>query len=79
MAATVETIPAIPLRSPKGEFRNTAYIDFSVEDKLDTDRFNQVLWNGLKGPTEPYPSDRDGRDLRKNRPALLRESKSKNQ
>src|SRR5215469_5649552 len=32
MAATVETIPAIPLRSPKGEFRNTAYIDFSVEE-----------------------------------------------
>jgi len=32
MAATVETIPAIPLRSPKGEFRNTAYIDFSIEE-----------------------------------------------
>ena len=32
MAATVETIPAIPLRSPKGEFRNTPLIDFSVEE-----------------------------------------------
>ena len=32
MAATVETIPAIPLRPPKGEFRNTSYIDFSTEE-----------------------------------------------
>jgi 1-pyrroline-5-carboxylate dehydrogenase len=32
MAATVETFPAIPVRSPKGEFRNTSYIDFSVEE-----------------------------------------------
>ncbi|MBV9072623.1 MAG: L-glutamate gamma-semialdehyde dehydrogenase [Acidobacteria bacterium] len=29
MAATIETIPAISLRSPQGEFRNTAYIDFN--------------------------------------------------
>ena len=32
MAATVETISAISLRSPKGEFRNTSYIDFSNEE-----------------------------------------------
>ena len=29
MAATVETLPDISLRSPQGEFRNTSYIDFS--------------------------------------------------
>ena len=29
MAATIETISAISLRSPRGEFRNTAYVDFS--------------------------------------------------
>jgi len=58
----------------------TRGFDFSAEDKLDTGLFNQVLWNGLKGPNEPYPSDRDGRDLRNNRPALLREiNKGKNQ
>lgn len=45
----------------------TKGFDFSVEDKLDSDRFNQILWNGLKGE-EPYPSERDGRDLRENRP-----------
>ena len=29
MAATVETLPDISLRSPRGDFRNTPYIDFS--------------------------------------------------
>ena len=29
MAATIETISAISLRSPRGEFRNTSYIDFT--------------------------------------------------
>lgn len=57
----------------------TRDFDFSVEDKLDTERFNQILWNGLKGPGEPYPAERDGRDLRKNRPTLLRDFKSKDQ
>src|ERR1700739_1395808 len=32
MAATIETISTISLRAPKGEFRNTAYIDFSNEE-----------------------------------------------
>jgi YVTN family beta-propeller protein len=56
----------------------TRNFDFSVEDNLDTPRFNLILWNGLKDQAEPYPSERDGRDLRKNRPALLRDFKSKN-
>src|SRR5207248_10939433 len=29
MAATIDTISAISLRSPRGEFRNTAHIDFT--------------------------------------------------
>src|ERR1700756_2808763 len=29
MAATIETISTISLRSPRGEFRNTSYIDFT--------------------------------------------------
>jgi len=32
MAASIETISSISLRSPKGEFRNTSYIDFSNEE-----------------------------------------------
>jgi hypothetical protein len=50
---------------------NTKGFDFSSEDKLDSDRFNLVLWNGLKGDDQPYPADRSGRDLRKHRSALL--------
>jgi hypothetical protein len=48
--------------------------DFSAEDKLDSAQFNLVLWNGLKGEDQPYPSDRDGRDLSKDRQRLLRAS-----
>jgi hypothetical protein len=59
---------------------NTKGFDFSVEDKLDSDRFNLVLWNGLKGESTPYPAERDGRDLSKHRDALLHaQRKSKNQ
>ncbi|HJW98958.1 MAG TPA: aldehyde dehydrogenase family protein, partial [Terriglobales bacterium] len=32
MAATLETIPAVSLRSPRGEFRNTAHLDFKSEE-----------------------------------------------
>jgi YVTN family beta-propeller protein len=53
----------------------TKEFDFSAEDKLDSDRFNLVLWNGLKGNNQPYPADRRGRDLRKHRAALLRDLK----
>jgi len=38
-----------------------------------------VLWKGLKGDGQPYPSERDGRDLSKHRDELLRDlRKSKN-
>ena len=42
--------------------------DFSSEDRLDTARFNSALWQGLG--SGPEPSDRDGKDLRKNRQDL---------
>jgi DNA-binding beta-propeller fold protein YncE len=48
--------------------------DFSAEDKLDSASFNLVLWKGLKGEDQPYPEERDGRDLSRNRKNLLRES-----
>jgi DNA-binding beta-propeller fold protein YncE len=58
----------------------TEGFDFTAEDKLDSDSFNRVLWNGLKGESTPYPSERDGRDLSKHREALLHaQRKSKNQ
>jgi hypothetical protein len=49
--------------------------DFTSEDKLDSESFNMVLWKGLKGEAQPYPSVRDGRDLSKHRDALLRDLK----
>ena len=34
----------------------TRGMDFSDADKLDTDRFNHILWEGLKGPSVPFPN-----------------------
>lgn len=45
--------------------------NFTGEDQLDEPRFNRALWAGLKGEHVPFPIVRHGRDLRKNRAALL--------
>jgi hypothetical protein len=50
----------------------TKDFDFSAEDKLDSQSFNMVLWAGIKGDAQPYPSERDGRNLSKHRDELLR-------
>jgi len=55
---------------------HTQGFDFSAEDKLDTAAFNLVLWEGLKDGKEPYPEERDGRDLSKDRGRLLRDYNS---
>jgi len=44
----------------------TRGMDFSTEDRLDTERFNNVLWHAFKGENTPYPVERDGKDLRQN-------------
>jgi DNA-binding beta-propeller fold protein YncE len=46
--------------------------NFDQEDRLDTPAFNRALWRGLKGDGAPYPSARDGRDLSRDRAALLK-------
>jgi hypothetical protein len=46
--------------------------DFKREDHLDTVRFNRALWAGLMGEDTPYPAERHGRDLSRNREALLK-------
>jgi hypothetical protein len=46
--------------------------NFAREDDLDTERYNAVLWEGLKGKNVPYPAVRGGADLRQNREALLK-------
>jgi DNA-binding beta-propeller fold protein YncE len=62
--------PAAPPRSAAYWAAAMAGQDFSEEDRLDTAKFNRALWRGLKGDA-PYPTRRDGKDLRENRPALL--------
>jgi DNA-binding beta-propeller fold protein YncE len=49
----------------------TKGFDFGTEDKLDSDAFNQILWQGLKGDGAAYPSERDGVDRSKHRRDLL--------
>ncbi len=34
--------------------------NFSVKDKLDTNQFNRILWEGLNGSKSPYPTIRNG-------------------
>jgi len=48
----------------------TAGMDFSAEDRIDFDRYNHILWEGLMG-SKPYPSFRSGLDLRSNRQERL--------
>lgn len=48
---------------------------FAVEDKLDPEKFNQILWTGVKGEN-PYPTGRNHADLRQNRTQLLAQQPS---
>jgi len=41
----------------------TRGFDFSVEDRIDSEKFNRILWEGLMGD-KPYPTTRSGADLR---------------
>jgi YVTN family beta-propeller protein len=56
--------------------QHTQGFDFSVEDKLDSEKFNLVLWKGMMGEQQPYPSRRSGRNLRANRIQLLKKKKN---
>jgi hypothetical protein len=67
----VKTIRAEQSHDAKYWAEKTLGFDFSQEDKLDAEAFNQVLWSGLKGD-KPYPAERDGRNLRKHRRELLK-------
>lgn len=44
---------------------------FGEADKLDDERFNRVLWAGVKGNDVAYPIARSGANLRQNRAQLL--------
>ena len=42
----------------------TKGMDFSQEDRVDTEKFNRIIWEGLMGD-KPYPASRSGADLRR--------------
>ncbi len=48
----------------------TKGMDFSVEDHLDSAKFNRVVWNGVMG-NKRYPTFRSGVDLSKDRSSFL--------
>lgn len=52
----------------------TKQFNFEVEDKLDSEAFNRILWAGVKGDSVPYPTERSHADLRQNRAQLLKNS-----
>ena len=54
----------------------TKGMDFTVEDKIDSAKFNRIIWQGLMGKDAPYPLERSGRDLRDGRGELLKEHSS---
>jgi hypothetical protein len=77
--ATVEnSLPrTAPILAYDKDIHNAVYwqkklgdMDYDVEDKLDTPRFNRELWKGMMGD-KPYPKQRSGKDLRLNRAVLL--------
>jgi hypothetical protein len=72
-ASTTEKQPSFPAHDADYWSEKTRNFDFSSEDKIDSVQFNLVLWQGLKGEDQPYPVDRDGRDLSKGRKQLLRQ------
>ena len=67
--ASLDAAPA-PLRNAAWWTEQCKGMDFSVEDRLDTVKFNHVLWVGTMGD-KPYPDFRSGADLRNNREQLL--------
>ncbi|HEY1648796.1 MAG TPA: hypothetical protein VGF96_12490 [Terracidiphilus sp.] len=52
--------------------RQTRGFDWSQEDRIPAVLFNQILWKGLSGGV-PYPATRSGKDLSRDRQALVKE------
>jgi DNA-binding beta-propeller fold protein YncE len=49
----------------------TRGFNFDVEDRLDSSRYNLILWQGVVGDKVPYPNTRSGQDLSRDREKLL--------
>ena len=71
-ARTASAGESAPIHDAAYWDQQTEGLDFSAEDRVDSERFNRVLWKGLMGEDVPYPAYRNGRDLRENREELLK-------
>ncbi len=60
-----------PLHSSAWWAARTRGMDFSVEDHLDSNKFNRLVWTGTMG-NKPYPTQRNGADLSMNRAEFLK-------
>ncbi len=67
----VKTAGFPSLRDKQWWAKATKDFYFEVEDKLDSEAFNHILWAGIKGDNVPYPMERTRKDLRQNRAQLL--------
>ena len=61
----------LPSHSPAWWTARSKGMDFSVEDHLDSNKFNHLVWLGTMG-NKPYPTARSGADLSRNRAEFLR-------
>jgi hypothetical protein len=62
-----------PLHDAAWWSAQTKGFDFSREDRVESARYNRILWTGLKGDNVPYPHERSGLNLSHNRKKLLRD------
>jgi YVTN family beta-propeller protein len=67
----VKTAQVPALRDKTWWASATQGFDFRVEDKIDPEAFNRVLWAGIKGDKSSYPTLRSRKNLRKNREQFL--------
>lgn len=57
----------------------TQGMDFSAQDRLESARFNLVLWKGMMGEDVPYPAERSGKDLRNKHSAVSTQQSARQQ
>jgi hypothetical protein len=60
-----------PLHDGAWWVEQTKGMDFSREDRLDSNRYNHLVWRGVMGEGVPYPETRSRANLRRNRKKLL--------
>lgn len=68
----IKTGSYVPRHTGEWWATEMAEFDFEEIDHLeDPEAFNRKLWAGIRGDGVPYPTVRDGRNLRQNRKVLL--------